>query len=187
MYNNGVDGTPQTAIDSSGNPIKTGDIIEANSLSLNKNKQATIEYINATGEIMVLENYKTKILKPREVTLVTSVPTSQPIQETSTPVEVPSVEREKQPIPNRPDALYLSGMNGNTFNITESAPHGTSYYRIYDINGDYAKYEYFGDDSFALATRGLNTNNAEILGSYRTATFINTKEAGTVRRDSEGN
>lgn len=97
------------------------------------------------------------------------------------------VGREKQVIPNRPNAQYLSGAQKNTFTITESVPHGTSYYRIYDINGDYAKYEFFGDDSYAIARRGINADNAEILGSYRTATFINTKEAGTVRRDSEGN
>ena len=344
IHNNGVDGTPQTAIDSSGNPIKTGDIIEANSLFLNRNKQATIEYINATGEIVVLENHKTTILSPERVSLVKSsteqstsdikskisfgvleggakpnnkhskntknwldirsangivdingnrpntekgfaitvakkksdgstvnmrvvgvrldlhnktinkifkstdssrngliwtsiedngnLPsnidsilldaamesiesaypqlkgiqegiskpesssikasettveqsTPQPVQEISTPVEVPSVEREKQPIPNRPDAQYLSGMVRGTFNTTDSSPEG-AYFRIYDINGDTAKYEYSGEDDYAIARQVVNSDNAKYIGNPRTAFFINTEKAGTVRKNSDG-
>ena len=111
--------------------------------------------------------------------------TPQPVQETSTPVEVPSVEREKQPIPNRPDAQYLSGMVRGTFNTADSSPEG-AYFRVYDINGDTAKYEYSGEDAYAIARQVVNSDNAKYIGNPRTASFINTEKAGTVRKNSDG-
>ena len=124
-------------------------------------------------------------IKASETTVEQSTP--QPVQETSTPVEVPSVEREKQPIPNRSGAQYLSGMNNGTFNNVENAPNDNSYFRIYDIKGDTAKIEYFGDDSIGLARRAVTGKGITIKhGGYKTGQFVNTVKPGTVKKGSDG-
>lgn len=115
--------------------------------------------------------------------------TIQPVQETVTPVEVevPIVEREKQPIPNRSDAQYLSGMNDGTFNTVENTSNDNSYFRIYDIKGDTAKIEYFGNDSMGLARRAVTGKGITIKhGGYKTGQFVNTVKPGTVKKGSDG-
>ena len=154
--------------------------------SISKNSgESTKEYeTRINNEAMRRMESEYGIVMPR-LESSTEQSTPQPVQETSTPVEVPAIEMEKQPIPNRPDAQYLSGLDGSTFNTTDSSPEG-AYFRIYDIDGDTAKYEYSGEDDYAIARRVVNNNNAEIVGSLRTASFINTEKAGTVKRNSDG-
>lgn len=85
------------------------------------------------------------------------------------------------------DFGYLKGKSGKRFNRVESNSEG-SFFKIFDISGDIAKFEYSGDDKEAIAKRIFNNNDGvmDVEGSMKDADTVINIEPGELKKDGDG-
>lgn len=86
----------------------------------------------------------------------------------------------------RTGVQYLAGLTKDRFSrISDNAEN--SFFRMYDINADTAKFEFFGDDAQALAQRVPASEGVFDVegGSITEAEFINTAHPGELKREGD--
>jgi hypothetical protein len=135
--------------------------------------------------------FNTKLTEPKRET--------QPVQEKKESQEIKAqieelekerreklkIQTTKVEIKERSDAMYLKSKSGTRFNRTENSPEN-SFFRIFDISGDKAKFEYFGNDEEAIAKRIFRDDILEVDGSMEDAEFVNNLEPGELKKDDDG-
>lgn len=99
-------------------------------------------------------------------------------------VQLPS----KFPSKNKNVGGYLCSANEGEFGkIDNEYDEWDSYYRVFDVQGDTAKFEFYGDEERAIANwSSVLSIVADWKGDYKTANAIYTLEAGEVKRNSDG-
>ena len=128
-------------------------------------------------------------------------PTTPQVSEQAPSTEITKEEREeilkknsiplsnsKYPSWDKNIGGYLGAANEGKFGkIDNKYDEWDSYYRAFDVQGDTAKFEFYGDEERAIANwSSVLSIVADWKGNYKTANAIYTLEAGEVKKNSDG-